>query len=93
VRKLAEKSAQSTKEISELIQSIQKEARKAVENTGPLHRIVNEGLDLGWGTERGAAQDFERGHGVYKVRAGDRRGHEKRDNRMALRRLHGLQRG
>jgi len=32
VRKLAEKSTQSTKEIADLIQSIQREARKAVEN-------------------------------------------------------------
>src|SRR5256885_2898967 len=32
VRKLSEKSAQSTKEIADLIESIQKEARKAVEN-------------------------------------------------------------
>src|SRR5271170_4024548 len=47
VGKLAEKSAQSTKEISELIQSIQKEARKAVENMDRSTGIVNEGLDLG----------------------------------------------
>ena len=47
VRKLAEKSAQFTKEISELISSIQKEARKAVENMDQSTGIVNEGLDLG----------------------------------------------
>jgi methyl-accepting chemotaxis protein len=47
VRKLVEKSAQSTKEISELIQSIQKEARKAVENMEKSTTIVNEGLNLG----------------------------------------------
>src|SRR5580658_7820702 len=47
IRKLAEKSAQSTKEISELNQSIQKESRKAVENMNRSTAIVNEGLDLG----------------------------------------------
>src|SRR5262249_33027013 len=46
-RKLAEKSAQSTKEISDLIQSIQKEARKAVENMDQSTGIVNEGIGLG----------------------------------------------
>jgi len=47
VRKLAEKSAESTKEISGLIESIQKEARKAVENMDQSTSIVNEGLGLG----------------------------------------------
>jgi methyl-accepting chemotaxis protein len=47
VRKLAEKSAESTKEISGLIESIQKEARKAVENMDRSTGIVNEGLGLG----------------------------------------------
>ncbi len=47
VRKLAEKSAQATKEISELIESIQKEARKAVTNMEQSTDIVNEGLGLG----------------------------------------------
>lgn len=47
VRKLAEKSTQSTKEISELIQSIQKEARQAVDNMQKSTRIVEEGLSLG----------------------------------------------
>ncbi|MEY2412539.1 MAG: methyl-accepting chemotaxis protein [Acidobacteriaceae bacterium] len=47
VRKLAEKSAQATKEISELIASIQKEARKAVTNMEQSTDIVNEGLGLG----------------------------------------------
>jgi len=46
VRKLAEKSTQSTKEISELIQSIQKEAREAVSNMGKSTEIVEEGLEL-----------------------------------------------
>lgn len=47
VRKLAEKSATSTKEIAELIQSIQKEARRAVDNMEKSTGIVNEGLSLG----------------------------------------------
>jgi methyl-accepting chemotaxis protein len=47
VRKLAEKSTQSTKEISELIQSIQKEAREAVGNMGKSTVLVEEGLNLG----------------------------------------------
>ena len=47
VRKLVEKSTQSTKEIAELIQSIQREARQAVENMQRSTRIVEEGLTLG----------------------------------------------
>jgi methyl-accepting chemotaxis protein len=46
VRKLAEKSTQSTKEISELIQGIQKEAREAVENMEKSTTMVGEGLLL-----------------------------------------------
>jgi len=46
VRKLAEKSTQSTKEISELIASIQKEAREAVLNMSKSTEIVEEGLVL-----------------------------------------------
>jgi methyl-accepting chemotaxis protein len=47
VRKLAEKSTQSTKEISELIEGIQKEAREAVENMDKSTAMVQEGLLLG----------------------------------------------
>src|ERR1700687_5172885 len=47
VRKLAEKSTQSTKEIADLIQSIQREARQAVDNMQRSTRIVEEGLSLG----------------------------------------------
>ena len=47
VRKLAEKSTQSTKEIADLIQSIQREARQAVDNMEHSTRIVEEGLSLG----------------------------------------------
>jgi methyl-accepting chemotaxis protein len=47
VRKLAEKSASSTKEISDLIASIQKEARRAVNDMDKSTTIVNEGLTLG----------------------------------------------
>jgi methyl-accepting chemotaxis protein len=46
VRKLAEKSTQSTKEISELIQGIQKEAREAVENMEKSTNMVQEGMVL-----------------------------------------------
>jgi methyl-accepting chemotaxis protein len=46
VRKLAEKSTQSTKEISELIQGIQSEAREAVENMEKSTTMVQEGLQL-----------------------------------------------
>jgi methyl-accepting chemotaxis protein len=46
VRKLAEKSTQSTKEISELIQGIQSEAREAVENMEKSTSMVEEGLAL-----------------------------------------------
>jgi methyl-accepting chemotaxis protein len=46
VRKLAEKSACSAKEISELIHTIQGEARKAVEKMDQSTSIVNEGLGL-----------------------------------------------
>ena len=47
VRKLAEKSTQSTKEISDLIEGIQKEAREAVENMEKSTSMVQQGLELG----------------------------------------------
>jgi methyl-accepting chemotaxis protein len=47
VRKLAEKSANATSEISDLISSIQGEARKAVEKMEKSRVIVDEGLVLG----------------------------------------------
>lgn len=47
IRKLAEKSGQSTNEISELIQSIQSEVHKAVGNVEKSAELVNEGLTLG----------------------------------------------
>src|SRR6202521_969387 len=46
VRKLAEKSTQSTKEIADLIQSIQREAREAVDNMEKSTTMVQEGLLL-----------------------------------------------
>jgi methyl-accepting chemotaxis protein len=47
VRKLAEKSTQSTKEISELIQGIQNKTREAVENMEKSTTMVQQGLELG----------------------------------------------
>src|SRR5260370_31375967 len=47
VRKLAEKSAQSTREISEPIASIQKEAPKAVDNKEKTTTICNTSITLG----------------------------------------------
>jgi methyl-accepting chemotaxis protein len=56
VRKLAEKSTQSTKEISELIQGIQSEAREAVSNMEKSTSMVEEGLvlnkELGFALEK-----------------------------------------
>lgn len=47
VRKLAEKSASSAKEISDLIASIQNEARQAVDKMEKSTGIVNQGLEFG----------------------------------------------
>ena len=59
VRKLAEKSTQSTKEISDLIQGIQKEAREAVENMEKSTNMVQQGPEpIGRRAESGADQDF-----------------------------------
>jgi len=47
IRKLAEKSAESTREIAGLIESIQKQAREGVTNMERSTGIVNDGLKLG----------------------------------------------
>jgi methyl-accepting chemotaxis protein len=47
VRKLAEKSAASTQDVGDLIERIQKNARKAVENMDRSTSTVDEGLNLG----------------------------------------------
>ena len=75
VRKLAEKSTQSTKEISELIEGIQKEAREAVENMEKSTTMVQEGLLLNKDLSAGARQDLGRRLRSLQVLAGDRRGH------------------
>jgi methyl-accepting chemotaxis protein len=67
VRKLAEKSAQSTNEISELIESIQKEARKAVENMDQSIVIVDEGLALGTNLSGALARISKVVTEVYKL--------------------------
>ena len=76
VRKLAEKSTQSTKEISELIQGIQKEAREAVENMEKSTTMVQEGLTAQQRSQPRARQNFRRRFGGLQVLTGDRRGHD-----------------
>ncbi len=46
VRKLAERSAKSTREIGELISGMQKEAQEAVQNTQKAVAIVEKGVEL-----------------------------------------------
>ena len=75
VRKLAEKSTQSTKEISELIQGIQKEAREAVDNMEKSTTMVEEGLVAEQGSQPCARQNFRRGLRSLQILAGNRRGH------------------
>jgi len=66
VRKLAEKSTQSTKEISELIQGIQKEAREAVENMEKSTTMVEEGLLLNKDLSQALAKISDVVSEVYK---------------------------
>jgi len=68
VRKLAEKSAQSTKEISELIPEHSKEARKSGREYGRAPTLVNEGLELGGEFNGAPAHRFRVVTEVYKVR-------------------------
>ena len=90
VRKLAEKSTQSTKEISELIQGIQKEAREAVDNMEKSTTMVQEGLllnkDLSLALEKISdvvsevykfSQEIGAGHhGAVQRLLADRQGHQ-----------------
>ena len=74
VRKLAEKSTQSTKEISELIQGIQKEAREAVDNMEKSTTMVQEGLLLNKDLSVALEKISRRRIGSLQVLAGNRRG-------------------
>ena len=76
VSKLAEKSTQSTKEISELIEGIQKEAREAVDNMEHSTTMVQEGLLLNKDLSIALDKISDRRFRGLQILAGDRRGND-----------------